>query len=210
VSGYRAAFTTVKTTEEDLVDQLIQCGPVVAIGKPGEKLQTLGAARMYVDDAEWQAVVLGLIKKAGLIILRPGRSAGFWWEVKQVREIAAPKNVVFYFASGDDLLAFQECALSTVAEAVNWIEAAAQPSHNQLDYSAFLLFSDGWRPKWIQGENRNVKKLVREVIATATEPNCQRRPTLLTDATIEKCPYCESIRGSDSDGYCLGCKRPIC
>ncbi len=43
------------TPEQEMADILADVGPVVAIGKPGEPLPELGAARLYVADADWQA-----------------------------------------------------------------------------------------------------------------------------------------------------------
>ena len=48
--------TSPTSSEEELARILEQIGPVVAIGKPGEKLPELGAARLYVSHEEWQAV----------------------------------------------------------------------------------------------------------------------------------------------------------
>jgi hypothetical protein len=45
-------FGDFQTEEEVLAEVLSEFGPVVAIGKPGEELPELGAARLYVRDAE--------------------------------------------------------------------------------------------------------------------------------------------------------------
>ena len=50
----------LETEEEALAKVLQEVGPFVAIGIPGEELPELGAARTYVGDAEWKAVVSGL------------------------------------------------------------------------------------------------------------------------------------------------------
>jgi len=49
------------TLEEVIERALWRAGPVVAIGRPGEKLPPAGAAREYVLDGEWQARVGELI-----------------------------------------------------------------------------------------------------------------------------------------------------
>jgi len=43
------------TEEEQLAEALRDVGPFVAVGKPGEKLPQLGAARMYLQDSEWSS-----------------------------------------------------------------------------------------------------------------------------------------------------------
>ena len=42
------------TDEEALVEVLSAIGPVIAIGRPAEKLPLRGAARLYVSDDDWQ------------------------------------------------------------------------------------------------------------------------------------------------------------
>jgi len=72
----------VTTEEEQLVAALNEIGPVLAIGRPGEELPELGAARFYVRDDEWQAKVKDLIANAQLVVLRSGETEGLMWEVE--------------------------------------------------------------------------------------------------------------------------------
>jgi hypothetical protein len=76
------AFDT-RTEEEVLAEVLRQIGPVVGIGRPGEKLPQLGAARVYVDNDRWQQTVHDFLSQAGLVVLRLGKTPGFFWEVEQ-------------------------------------------------------------------------------------------------------------------------------
>ncbi|HTN50339.1 MAG TPA: hypothetical protein VMK32_13000 [Burkholderiaceae bacterium] len=85
----------VASEEEQLAEALHALGPVVAVGKPGEKLPQLGAARMYVQDSEWRQVVRGLMSRAGLVVLRAGKTDGLWWEVQTAAEIVSPERIVF-------------------------------------------------------------------------------------------------------------------
>jgi hypothetical protein len=71
------------SSEEELAQILQRIGPVVAIGKPGESLPELGAARLYVSHEEWQAVVGALMKQAALVVVRVGPSPGVLWEIGQ-------------------------------------------------------------------------------------------------------------------------------
>jgi hypothetical protein len=76
-------FFDNRTEEEMLAKVLSQVGPVVGIGRPGEKLPQLGAARVYVGDDEWQKTVRDFLSQAGLVVLRLGKTPGFFWEVEQ-------------------------------------------------------------------------------------------------------------------------------
>lgn len=58
-----------RTEEEILAEVLHQIGPVVGIGRPGEKLPLLGAARVYVGDDHWQQTVHDFLSRAGLVVL---------------------------------------------------------------------------------------------------------------------------------------------
>ena len=82
------------TEEEHLARILGAIGPVVAIGKPGEKLPELGAARFYVADSEWQEAVRTHFDRARLVVLRLGDTEGFWWELKHSLEVLAPAQLL--------------------------------------------------------------------------------------------------------------------
>jgi TM2 domain-containing membrane protein YozV len=78
-----ASVTALVTPEQEMADILDAVGPVVAIGKPGEPLPELGAARLYVSDEQWQAKVQELMRLASLVVVRLGSSPGLLWEIEQ-------------------------------------------------------------------------------------------------------------------------------
>ncbi len=78
-----ASVTALVTPEQEMADILDAVGPVVAIGKPGEPLPELGAARLYVSDDQWQAKVKELMRLASLVVVRLGSSPGLLWEIEQ-------------------------------------------------------------------------------------------------------------------------------
>ena len=59
-------------------------GPFIAIGRPGESLATLGAARTYVSDDVWKQEVEALVRRAGAIVLQPELSSGTVWEIELI------------------------------------------------------------------------------------------------------------------------------
>jgi hypothetical protein len=79
--------------EECLVKAVADIAPVVAIGKPGEKLPPLGAARVYVRD-DWQKVVTELVAASRAVFLRIGYTEGFWWEIEHVVANCDPRKVI--------------------------------------------------------------------------------------------------------------------
>ena len=84
----------VVTEEEQLSDVVRPFGDLVAIGRPGEKLPTPGAARLYVSDAQWQSVVSDQMRSAALVIIRAGHSTGLRWELKQAFERLDPTKLL--------------------------------------------------------------------------------------------------------------------
>ena len=83
-----------RTEEEVLAEALLQIGPVVGIGRPGEKLPQLGAARVYVGDDHWQQTVHDFLSRAGLVVLRLGKTPGFFWEVEQSATKMDPARLI--------------------------------------------------------------------------------------------------------------------
>lgn len=70
------------STEEQLADAVSAVGPLTAIGLPGETLPTPGAIRVYHSDEDWKNEVDGLLRKARLAIVQPGKSEGVQWELE--------------------------------------------------------------------------------------------------------------------------------
>ena len=94
----------LSTPEQQLAAALNALGPVIAIGKPGEPLPELGAARLYVAHDQWQAKVQELMRGAALVVLRVGASPGLLWEIDQALANVPRSRVVFALV-GDAALA---------------------------------------------------------------------------------------------------------
>jgi hypothetical protein len=110
--GYEAQLPIIsigkvtRTFEEYLHEKLSACGPVIAIGRPGEKVPPLGAPRFWVPDDKWKAVIRDLLAEAQYVLMILGNLAalrrrvpavppdprpagpppedGLTWEVRQV------------------------------------------------------------------------------------------------------------------------------
>ena len=83
-------------TQDRMVSDLFRkIGPIVAIGRPGEHLPPLGAARIYVETgADWRVRVTELLKIAGLIIISAQKTEGLLWEIQQVVKNFPPERVI--------------------------------------------------------------------------------------------------------------------
>lgn len=82
----------VDTSEQQLELYFRKKGPFVAIGKPGERVITSGAERMYVSNEEWQAVILDYLHKSQLVVLQPSSTEGIWWEINQSLNLVEPER----------------------------------------------------------------------------------------------------------------------
>jgi hypothetical protein len=81
---------TSESFEQSLASVMGEVGPVIAVGRPGERLPPLGAARLYLSDEHWQPTVRDLMARSALTILRAGTSPGVLWELARVVECVQP------------------------------------------------------------------------------------------------------------------------
>jgi hypothetical protein len=90
-------FVSVRTEEEQLVEALREIGPIVAIGRPGERLPRLGAQRIYVEDKDWQQQVLSWFKTAALVVIQvpSNPTRGVTWEIDQSLNLLPLDRLVF-------------------------------------------------------------------------------------------------------------------
>ena len=92
-------YRVSQTVEERLVKHIGTLGPVVAIGRPKERLPLIGAARLYVDDADWQNVVDDLLRRARLVLIQAGESPGLQWELNKAVERLNPEQLLIFLPS---------------------------------------------------------------------------------------------------------------
>lgn len=91
---YRLIKESRGSSEEDhWTSAMARVGPVIAIGAPGQ-LPFSGAARIYVDDKDWQERVLNLMRRAELVVVVGGVTDGLWWEISQALR-SSPERLVF-------------------------------------------------------------------------------------------------------------------
>ena len=108
--GWLAAFKVLswvdrRTLEEHLSGTFEDLGPVVAIGRPGEEVAALGAARVYVDDASWRTVVLGLAQMSQFVIMEVDGTPGMTWELEHVSGLVGLQRILIVLPPDDDLRA---------------------------------------------------------------------------------------------------------
>jgi hypothetical protein len=100
VFGRAAGTLTLTSPEQELAFILQRVGPVVAIGKPGERLPELGAARLYASHDSWQQTVIDMLDRSALVLMRLGSSPGVLWELDRVLALTPrSKSVVLLLGS---------------------------------------------------------------------------------------------------------------
>ncbi len=87
------------TLEEEFNLALRGVGPMVAIGRPGEAVQTAGALRFYVSDDDWKGAIENVLAKASVVIWHAGTSQGTWWELETIVRSVDPQRVVLVVPS---------------------------------------------------------------------------------------------------------------
>jgi hypothetical protein len=90
----RMSFGAAPTFEHFVAGELNRIGPVVAIGRPGERLQPLGASRDYLADSDWQRAVTTTIAEAALVVFVLGDSENLLWEFRKTIETRGKKRTL--------------------------------------------------------------------------------------------------------------------
>lgn len=94
------SFVNIHSREEQLAGALGALGPVITVGRPGEPLPRLGAARFYLPPDDWQQTVLSLMELSQLIVLRLGLGEGLRWEVGRARATQPARKLLLLAPGG--------------------------------------------------------------------------------------------------------------
>jgi hypothetical protein len=84
------------TPEERLARRFAKLGPVIAIGRPGEDMPALGAARFYVSHDRWQQKVADVVRVSQLVIWVSGVTEGLRWELSHLINSLPPTRLVLW------------------------------------------------------------------------------------------------------------------
>ena len=163
MSGAAAFYALVgvaskKTEEEMLADQLTPFGPVIAIGKPGEELPELGAARMYVDSSVWHNEVEGQLDKANLVVIRLGSTEGLWWELELSIGKIKPERllvIVPHIRDRAKLQAIYDRACTHFPKSLPPFTNSRKFSSRTGTMRGFIYFDADWTPHYVDLTKRN-------------------------------------------------------
>jgi hypothetical protein len=82
--------------DELLTERYWHIGPVIAIGKPGETLPPLGAARAYLVGESWHTIMANLMREARVIIISLDHTEGVMWELRHAYETGCLNKVLIF------------------------------------------------------------------------------------------------------------------
>ncbi len=83
--------------EECVAWELDSYGPVVAVGRPGGRLSSLGAAREHLSNDTWHDEIESRMRDAGWIALAPGDTDGLAWELDAIVSGGHLAKTIFVF-----------------------------------------------------------------------------------------------------------------
>ena len=83
--------------EEAVAWELTTYGPVVAVGRPGHSLASLGAAREHLSDETWKTQVAARMAEAQAVTVATGETPGLHWEIEQLVTAGHLHKTVFLF-----------------------------------------------------------------------------------------------------------------
>jgi hypothetical protein len=92
-----SGVTRARTLDELILEHASPYGPVIAIGDPRDPTPPLGAARIFVSDADggWQEVVGSLVNAACAVVMCPTTTDGVSWELDFLAQTNAGARTIF-------------------------------------------------------------------------------------------------------------------
>ncbi|NNC98305.1 MAG: hypothetical protein HKN88_09575 [Gammaproteobacteria bacterium] len=129
-------------------------GEMVAIGRPGEKLATTGASRLYVTDDEWQDKVLELIDKTDLVIWTFGDTKGLRWEISRLVQVVPPEKLIIAMPFYDKKMSVRKEIWQGAQAMLN--ETLEKPLPGEVGESLFIAFDQDWNAHWVKTDPPSV------------------------------------------------------
>jgi hypothetical protein len=84
------------TREQRVTETLSRVGPVIAIGRPNERLPPLGAKRFYVSHELWKEKVSDVVKVSQLVLWATGTTPGLRWEIEHLVSMRTPEKLIIW------------------------------------------------------------------------------------------------------------------
>ncbi len=180
-------FSTSESFESSLASVLGEVGPVIAVGRPGERLPPQGGARLYLSEESWQPTVRDLMTRAALTVLSAGTSPGVLWELARAVELVQPTRFLIAVPQtlrSDDAEKWKSfCALAA--------EAMPHPLPARLDGATFISFDSDWKPFVVvpPPKSKSNPLAPRAGIRSLLRPFCERSGFELRRRSLSDMPW---------------------
>lgn len=138
---------TADTAEQSIVGYFHHLGPIVAIGKPGERVSQVGAHREYVADDVWKNVVLERLRVAQAVVIQPAQSAGMAWELSAVFSHCPFERILIVFSQAHLFANEYEDLRAQLVPLVRGTLPRCLPYRGR---PAFLWFERDGSPRWTE------------------------------------------------------------
>ncbi|MET8544341.1 transferase [Kitasatospora sp. NPDC004799] len=170
------ADINLHSREEQLAAALGVVGPVIAVGRPGEPLPRLGAARFYLPLDDWQGTVGRLMDLSQLIVLRLGQGEGLRWEIERARATQPPDKLILLVPGGRSELA------ARLNEGLPTPLLPREVTTGEYWIGAVVVFDGHWTPRALPVQQRKGlwAWLARTGISTVETPTVHVAHTLRT------------------------------
>ena len=93
-SKAQTSLTGSSSREQEPVQMLACCGPVVAVGHPEDELAPLGAARLYIDGKSWNKEVVRMMHQSCLVVIQLTATDGVLWAVETAISHVEPERLL--------------------------------------------------------------------------------------------------------------------
>ncbi len=134
--------------ESGIAAAVQKVGDLIAIGKPGEKLATIGASRLYVSDEQWQEKVIEMVEKSEMVIWTYGDTEGLRWEISRLVKMVPPEKLVIALPFWDKKMSDKQVIWQQARESLSDNFATALPE--SVGESLFLAFDENWNSSWVE------------------------------------------------------------
>ncbi|MDQ3802307.1 MAG: hypothetical protein M3416_00400 [Acidobacteriota bacterium] len=155
-------LSNLSTEEQELATVMLEIGPFVAFGEPGEKFPDPGAARMYVAEGSWQSEVENLMSRARLVVARVGNTNSFWWEMSRAVHLVRPERLLLLVPEDKDV--YEE-----FRRKAKGVFPCQLPDHkfrpsrfasfkSHISLEGFLYFEPDWTPRLQRFKTPNLRQ----------------------------------------------------
>lgn len=177
--------------EQGFYYALAPLGEFIACGRPGEKLQPVGAARVYVRG-DWKQEITEYMARARLVIVRPGSTPSIQWEVHRALKTVPLQRILFYLrfrGRGErkqrEYEEFRDCVRPHLP--------AKLPE--RLGRAQYLIFDASGRPYLLREANRP-PDLIRQLFSRSGDVTADRFLPILKALGIEPPPRSHDLASS--------------